>query len=220
MADFVRAQGEAIPPSMRSRWVDLEDGTHALVVAAVPVGPVEVGTAPIVLLVDEITGASVSIPVVHHEIHEGETFEVSFKTPDGTPLADNAALSFLLQTGARFCHITWGGATGGDGELLFYEGTTFSAVGAALVIHNMKYTSSNVSTVTATLDPTVTNIGAQKHNCFWPGGTGGNAQGGTLRSGSERILQPNTAYLLRLINRAGNQQPASLGAQWYEEETN
>ena len=32
MADIVRAQGEGIPPAMQTRYRDMEDGTHALVV--------------------------------------------------------------------------------------------------------------------------------------------------------------------------------------------
>jgi hypothetical protein len=32
MADYVRTQGEGVPPSMRTRYIDRGDGTHALVV--------------------------------------------------------------------------------------------------------------------------------------------------------------------------------------------
>ena len=221
MADIVRAQGEQIPPSMRSRWLDLEDGTHALVVAAVPVGVVAAGGVPVALFGgDEITGAQVTISTVHHEVHEGETFQTSYKTPDASSLADDADISFLLITTDKFAHLTWEGAAGGDAEIAFYEDTQYSAAGADLPEWNMKRTSTNTASVVASLGPTIMNVGALLRNNLLPGGTGGNAPGGTARADTEWILQPNSIYMLRLINRAGNQQPASLTAQWYEEETN
>lgn len=217
-----------LAPDDQILMTEIADGVYAQTVAAVIVSGAENGgegpPAPIVnirpALTDEITGATVTIPVVHHEVHEGETFQVSYKTPDAAPLADNAALSFLLRTGARYPHLTWSGAAGGDAEILFYEDAQFSAPGAALLVSNMNLTSSTVATARANLDPTITNVGIQRHNCFWPGGTGGNSQGGAARTDTEWILNLNSVYMVRLINRAGNVQPASLVLQWYEEENN
>jgi len=219
MADIVRGQGENIPIDMQTRYKDMEDNTHAPVVAAVLVGVPEAGSDSQILLTDETTNALAIIPVVHHEVHEGKTFQTSYKTPDASPLADDAALNFLLITGSLFSHLTFAGAAGGDAEILLYEDTQYSASGAALPEWNMKRTSSSGTTLVMSLGPTITNVGTLLHNCFLPGGTGGNAPGGIVREDTEWILRPNSVYMVRLINRAGNAQPASLVAQWYEKET-
>ncbi len=64
--------------------------------------------------------------------------------------------------------------------------------------------------------PTVTSAGNQLYITLLPGGARNQATGGTARPGTERVLRTNTNYLLRLTNRAGGNQPASLGIQWYE----
>ncbi len=166
---------------------------------------------------DQITGAVVTIPVVHHEIHEGETFSASYKSADGAPIADDAPIEILLQTGLKYAHLVFSVAAGGDAEIAFYEGTTVSDVGTALTENNMKRYSVNAATVTATYMPTITADGTLLLNIFLPGGTGPQALGAVARENTEWILTPSTLYLVRGINRAGTAQPMSNVVQWYEE---
>lgn len=166
---------------------------------------------------DEITGALVTIPVVHHEVHEGETFTSSYKSADGAPVADNGTVDLLLQTGAKYAHLVFGVACGGDLEIALYEGTTVSNLGTPLAENNMKRYSAKTATVAVTHSPTVTLVGTLLLNRFVPGGTGPQAVGSTSRENTEWVLKASTIYLIRGINRAGNAQPMSTVAQWYEE---
>jgi signal peptidase I len=87
---------------------------------------------------------------------------------------------------------------------------------------NMKRTSAEPGDVVVVRDPTVNAAGTLLLDSFLPGGTGGNAGGGFLglRANSEFILDPDKTYMVRLTNRAGTAQPASLLIQWYEESDN
>ena len=42
------------------------------------------------LVLDSTSNSLQVIDFVHHEVHEGDTYQASFKTADGAPLADNA----------------------------------------------------------------------------------------------------------------------------------
>jgi len=201
---------------MESRWVDMGDGTHAPVVASVPVGVTEPGEAPQALLIDEITGAQVTIPVVHHEVHEGETFTTSIFSQ---VVANGDDITMLLRVGAtRYPHLTFTVAGGGDAQLRLLEAPTVSADGNAMTVRNMKRYSTTASTVTAFGNPTYIEQ-AVITNFLVPGGTGGNSQGGVVRQDTEWILNLSTDYVIELTNISGGNTPLSITAQWYEEAT-
>jgi hypothetical protein len=162
------------------------------------------------------TNTAVGIDYPHHKVHEGDTWESSYKSPDASPIADNANLDILIVVGAERAHFTFEGACGGDAELLLYEAATASANGTRLADANMNRNALNGPTTATYHSPTVTAAGNQLRNTFLPGGTRQQATGGTTRTGTEWILRTNTTYLLRLTNRAGSAQPASLAVQWYE----
>lgn len=208
---LVRARAVALLLGM-----DLVDSSNPIPVLLVnPAGGQE-------LLVDDITGALATISTPHHEVHEGETFQSSYKSPDANPIADDASIDILLQTGGtEYGHLTFDIASGGTAEILLYEDTIVNNVGTALAENNMKRYSANVATTTATHTPTVANVGTLLHNSLLPGGAGPgqNRTGGTVRVDTEWPLRLNTNYLIRGINRAGNAQPMSNVVQWYEEST-
>jgi hypothetical protein len=83
------------------------------------------------------TNTAVGMDYPHHKVHEGDTWESSYKSPDASPIADNASLDILIVVGAERAHFTFEGACGGDAELLLYEGTTASANGTRLADANM-----------------------------------------------------------------------------------
>lgn len=217
MADIVRDQGENIPTSMRTRYRDMEDGTHAPIVATVLVCASESSSGSQVLLTDETTGALATISVFHHQVHEGDTFQASYKTPDANPLADDATLTFVFTVGTtQSPHIIWEASSGGDFEIELYEGARFTG-GAVQPVFNMKRSSTKINTMTIRRDPNILNVGVLMHNHLWPGGTGRNAPGGVSRPETEWVLDRGQTYMLRLTNRAGAAQPVALIAQWYEE---
>lgn len=166
---------------------------------------------------EETTGALVAILVPHHEIHEGETYLVSYKTPDGAPLADDGTIAFAVTVAASHeAHMLASGANGGDMEGELREGVTWTG-GTAMNIFNKKRSASGGATVTVVRDPTVTGPGTLIENEFVPGGSGPRAVGGAGGQRAEWILAPGQTYLFRITNRAGNNQPASLSLEWYEE---
>jgi hypothetical protein len=166
---------------------------------------------------DETTGALLGIDVPHHEIHEGESHLASYKTPDASPLADNGTIAFAFVVGAKECHVVAEGACGGDMEGELREGVTYTG-GTSLAIFNKKRASSSGATATLVRDPTVTGAGTLLENRFVPGGTGPQAAGGAGGQRNEWVLAPGRTYLYRITNRAGNNQPASMVVEWYEEE--
>lgn len=166
------------------------------------------------------SGAMRGIDVTHSKVHVGHLFHVSYKTPDASPIADNTSLVVLLATGARYCHIVFGGSLGGEAEAALYEGATVSNNGTVLSIHNMnRATGVMTPSATAYHTPTVSAYGIRLYNAMLPGGTGAQTRvGGSLRSGSEWILKANTSYLAIMTNRSGTAQQASIAAEWYEVE--
>ena len=122
----------------------------------------------------------------------------------------------LLIVGASPGHLIYIVNSGADAELQFYEGTTVSDNGTELAENNMNRLSVTVSTFSVFHSPTVSGVGTLLSNLFIPGGTGGNSLGSQFGQGREWILDRNTNYLIRGINRGGNAQPMSVLAQWYE----
>lgn len=169
------------------------------------------------LLTDDISGALVAVDFAHHEIHEGDTFQVSYKSPDASPIGDNATVILVLTTTTKTAHLVFDGAAGGDFEGEFREGVTVTTGGTNLTPQNKNRTFPNNNTVTVVRDPTVSDAGVLLENAFIPGGTGPTAAGGVGSGRSEWILKKNTKYMLRMTNRAGTNQPMSVRAEWYEE---
>jgi len=218
MADIDIKQTEQLPDSTKTKYKDMGDGTHAetLYIGDGVIRLADTGGTD--LVTDDVTGTLATIDLVHHEVHEGETFQSSYKSPDDGAIADNASLDMLLVTGAsKYAHLTFSIAAGGDCEVLFYESTVTSNDGTALAENNMKRYSTETATVVATYTPTVSNVGTLLHNSLQPGGRGPQSPGGTSRAETEWILKTSTKYLIRATNRAGSAQPMSIVAQWYEE---
>lgn len=246
MSDITIEQGEQVPSTTTVRWKDMGDGTFALVASTVLlVGgdivdatnpmPVEniIGAAavaannpfPVVLrdsagnllTVDDIICSLSVIPTQHHEVHEGETFQSSFYD---NAVANNAIIGLLITVGAdKELHLAFEVSGGGDFEIELIEAPTVTGPGTSILAANMRRASTNTSTATIAHTPTVTGAtGTTLPNVLAPGGTGGNASGGGVRSNTEWVLKVSTAYYLVGTNRSGTTKPASLLVQWYEED--
>ena len=161
------------------------------------------------------------IDAVHFEIHEGNTYFISYKNPDASPIADNGTIIFVLEVGAtKQIHIIFAGSSGGDAQLELYEDTVFT-LGTPMTAYNRNRHKQNQDadvTVTPTRDPTVAGgaEGTLLQDKFLAGGTGGNSPGSNVGARNEWVLDIKKTYMLRLTNRAGNAQPMSLEAEWYE----
>ena len=167
---------------------------------------------------DEVTSAQVSIRTPHHEVHEGEMFRAFVWN---LALADDAKLGIVLRGSTEYGHVTYLAACGGDFEFILRRNPTITAPGGALAEINVHDASGKVATVVATSNPTVTNAtGAELDHFVGPGGTGGNATGGSAGRDEEKlIMRLNANYYLELFNRSGGAKVASLTALWYEEGT-
>lgn len=171
------------------------------------------------IAVDAHSGAQIMIDTVHARVHEGMFFSASYKTPDGSPLADDATLVFLVKVGAtNDAHIVWDAASGGEGQIQFFEGPDVSADGTPLLEANMNRGSSGVAEVTTFHTPTIGGggNGTELLDMLLPGGTHPRAQGSVARPGTEWVLAKSTNYLLIITNRAGSAQQVSAHLQWYE----
>lgn len=166
---------------------------------------------------DPATGAPLIIDTVHHEVHEGEMFHASYTDGD---VADDASVDMLLTVGAKECHATWEVFAGGQVSVYLYEAPTV-ADGTPITIYNMKRASANTPLSTVKHTPTVTATGttALVNGRILPGGTSPTTRvGGGIRSGTEWILAPDTAYLMRVTNDSGAGIPINVVVEWYEEE--
>jgi len=162
---------------------------------------------------DTESGALATIDVGHYVLHQGQVFIASYKTPDGAPLADDAALDFGIEIGTRHTHIVGIAACGGEAELLFYEGTEFTP-GVMLAVFNRNRASDKTTDVRVWHTPAVTDVGTLLEQQFMPGGTGPRAIGGQGSQERGWALRPNENYLFRLINRSGASNPAGLVLEW------
>jgi len=216
MADVTPKQGEGLQADIRTRYKDMQDTTHALVTATRSFG--EYGEYGM----DHITSARVVIDVAHHEIHEGETWLVSYKSPDADPIADNGTIAFVVVTGSKYVHLLARAGCGGDAEAELYEGTNYQVgTGTAMVERNKsRPTGDGGNTAQVIRQPAINNAGVLLENEFIPGGTGPQAVGGAGTMRAEWVFARNTNYMVRITNRAGNAQPMSLAIEWYEESTN
>lgn len=172
------------------------------------------------LVQDSISRGLEIISTPHAEVHDGDTFTACYKTPDASPIANDATVVLLIKVGStKQAHLVWGAAFGGEGEVQLFEGPNDTADGNPLTEPNMNRGSAEVAEVTVFQGPTIGNgvgNGTELVDVMVPGGTTGRAVGSALRANTEWMLAKSTNYLLVLTNRAGNAQQASAQLQWYE----
>lgn len=210
MADKELVQGASLAPTDKTLYVETSTGVYAPTVA--------LGGSHGTVTQDHISGALVVISAEHHEIHEGETFLVSYKSADAAPIADNGAVLFVITTHSRYAHMTARAGCGGDMEAELYEGTTVTAgTGTAMTAYNKNRASTEAATVGVRRGMTVAGAGTLLENEFIAGGTGPLAVGGASSTRAEWVLNTSTVYMVRITNRSGAVQPMSLAIEWYEE---
>ena len=164
--------------------------------------------------VDPKVRAFKSIETEHSEIHEGETYICSHFY---SQVADDANADLRITLGSnKELHITITVAVAGDGEILLYEGTTYTVAGTDVVIYNRDRTSSNSSDPTCRHTPTTDVLGTELFHGYAPGGTKKEAIGSVRRTAQEWIFQKSEDYLVRFTNRSGGPIDVSIEVEYYE----
>ena len=167
------------------------------------------------LCVDEWTWQLITIGYIHHEIHEGDTYQVSYFADD---VADSSKIIILLRVGDVPAHMTYEADAGADATIELLENPTVNDAGTAMTEYNQNRTSANTATVTAFHTPTLVG-GTQLVIQLAPGGRGPQAGGGSARADSEWILDSNEDYAIQITNISGQAQPMSVLVEWYEEKS-
>ena len=185
------------------------------VILTTPQDPNDPNSPVLIAEIDRHSQMLVTLDGVHARIHDGTFFSTGLAD---AALTNNASLEILIQTPAGApLHMRIDGAAGGDARAQFFENTTFSVAGAALVPQNRNRRSGNTApNGTFTSAPTITLDGDTVFDSFLLGGTGGNAVGGSLSTFSEYILASSTNYLLRLQNISGQTHIATLSVNFYD----
>lgn len=163
---------------------------------------------------DDLTGAVVIIELEHERVHAGHAFQSSYKSPDGSPIADNAAVNILIKTTTIPVHFTFSVSSGGNLEVLFFENTTVSNDGESLPVIGLNRHRSVAPTATTFFNPTITLDGDELFIGFDSRGV--NLSTPETRPNTEWILARNTNYLVRAINRSGADRDVSVAVQWYQ----
>ena len=164
---------------------------------------------------DKLTQVLVAMDEIHSRIHRGGFFSAGISDP---ALADSGVLELLLQTPTTGgIHARFAGSLGGDARAQLFEGTTFTAAGAAVAAINRNRFSQNTTGLTITSGATLTLDGTPLFDGFIPGGTGQPmSPGGTARTFQEFILAQDTVYLVRLTNVSGAVQVATQVVDFYD----
>lgn len=161
---------------------------------------------------DEISGGVIFVDNAHHEVHEGAMYVCHFMVED---VANDEGIQILLILNGYDAHTVWAAQAGGDALVHLYENPTVSANGASLTPFNVNRNYPNNSGVAAYSGPTVSDNGIELLSQFLPGGSGGNADGGAIRTGTEFILNGANSYLFSMVNVAGTAQTLNLIVPFY-----
>ena len=160
------------------------------------------------------------------KIHDGDMYQASYKTAEGSDLADNASMAISFKVpDTNPCFMGFGVSLGGTNEIKLYEGAA-GVSGTLLDNINMNrwayQTEGIVSAAEAQNVTSVTATGTLIHDALlvWSVGGGGGAAGDLSRVNVEWVLHTGTTYMLRVINRSGGAQSAGFVLQWYEDELN
>lgn len=201
---------ESIPADLLIKFIDLLDGTHAQVRATRLVSE----DAPVT--VDEITGNLTTISTLHQQIHAEAAFTSSFVN---VALGNNNHIVVLLRNPAgsgKVAHLTFLAAAGGDARIQVVLGMNVTDDGTALTRRNRVLGSAQVAVCETFHTPTLAG-GAARLDAILPGGTGGNAVGGSSGQRLEWNVPPGYDLIVDSQNISGNAKVAGLGFEWYEE---
>jgi len=176
--------------------------------------------------IDEISGAINTVDYSHHEIHEGDAYDIIYSVASlgaMTSPDDTITLTFKTSNTTEWIHFTFA-VFGTSGWLVkLVEAPTGGAASptGALPIYNKNRNSSNTSTVSdgttsgqVSYDATLATGGITLWNQYLEGSSGPKSAGASANARNEIVLKQNTTYQLSLYGTATD--PATLIMDWYE----
>ena len=172
---------------------------------------------------DAATGALAIVDYPHHEVHEGEAYELSAIDVD-LDTADKLTIAFKTPDTTKWLHCVVLASNSSASKLEVLRGPTITnGTGSDMVPYNRNHNSQNTSGVSsikatpvagqATLTPTITVDGTAVHTQVL--GTGKDKGSSGSRGDEERVLAQNTVYAFRITGLADNGL-ASLSVSYYE----
>lgn len=143
----------------------------------------------------------------HSRVHRGELFCASILIAN---LSSDASFDVAVTSGLTVAtHVVPMPTLGGTFDFYVYETPTFT-LGTSLAAHNQKFGSTNTLDATFVTSPTVTNAGTQRRVFELPGGSGGQAVGGSADFGAEIYLPAAGKALFRMTNVSGQSRSGSI----------
>ena len=180
---------------------DNEDGTYSIQSA--------VGNPNI----DLLTKAINSIDWEHHEVHQGNTFTVSFRS---AAVANDGYLRIHLKPAIKDCHLKLTYACEGKALFKSYSGSTYSNIGTELTPWNRSIGSANVADTKVYHTPTVTPGILRVDEFVGTGGATAQRAGGVGGTSIETIIEAGQDLLLELQNKSGSASDLQLTISFYE----
>jgi len=176
----------------------------------------EYGTAARLLSDNIFQGALITIPVEHHEIHCGDSYESTYVTD----LGNGATLDILIivpdeaGTGQdqKLYHLLGSIATESECDIYFYEGATYSAQGTSITQFNRNRNSALTDYLGVTYGPTITGVGTMLEQR--KSGVGRSINGVAVRQ-NEWLLRNDETYLLRINNTTTTNCYVEVGLNYY-----
>ena len=236
MADLNLRQGVSMPEATVTKYRDMGDGTHALVIA---IGPIPAGAAKIgivgvedragnPLTMDDATFALNGIDHGHHEVHAGDAYEVDVIDMDFDK-ADEINICFRTPDTAKWLHMFPLVAATTEATFDILEGPTVTnGTGTDYQPRNRNRNSSKMSAVSSikavpiihqvSLNATITADGFVVHTEVLGTSKGQGGSTGGTRDTSEIVLRQNTVYAFRIKgnNTGSDNTIAGISLSWYE----
>lgn len=183
---------------------------------------------------DPTTNALNMITYEHHEIHDENSFHVSYSVVTANSDDDVTGIMFKTPNTIRWDHITATFTCSDPAEAIINEDPTLadSGDGTDKVVLNRDRNSGVASTVlslddAATVGSVTTmnetewgdvgvSAGTELDHVFLAGGSGPQAVGGVSRATQEWVLKQNTVYVFYLQNTGSNPNTHAISLDWYE----
>lgn len=149
---------------------------------------------------DSIGHGLIVTPLLMHKVHKGDCWEMGHVVDE---VKDGDGISALISIGNDNFHCAFK-VSGNESEWSLYEGAVGSG-GTPITLRNLNRSIGDSGPpVAAEADAAVGDYGTR-------------LVGSVGRAGLERILKPNTTYLLEATNRSGKVEMMSIFVQGYKE---
>jgi hypothetical protein len=162
---------------------------------------------------DRTTGAAIAVDYAHHEIHEGDAFQVSHAEDIGS----SSTYKFLITTPdtTKWIHMFAFAIAEIEAEIRVYEAPTTPSAGSDLTAYNKNRNSAAVTGLTAIKRGIATVADGTLIQTVHIGS--GRTAGGDVRSENEWVLKQNTSYVIAIQNFSGSAANyCTLVLNWYE----